>query len=200
MSAFGKVGPYEAISHDFVRSDGYRILLSGAYNASGLIGSEYNGIVVLDEEAKQVVTSCVGRKNSGWYGENGGPSSEQVRLFNTLKSAGPVEFAALVNDLGSARARVVIEPRAEAFSREVEARIEEVGTNAAMIAIRDKLSDLAEERRIPEGDERDAWIIETMSDNGIHDGLGPKEMSVVMAKIGIHATEIREENDDPTPM
>lgn len=106
-----KVGPYEAVTHDHVREDGYRILLSGAYNAMGLIGPEHNGIAVLDEVNKQVVTDCVGRQASGWYGDSGSPGERIVALFEELKNASPEDFAARVNDLGAVRARHLVEVR-----------------------------------------------------------------------------------------
>lgn len=107
-----KVGPYEAVTHDHVRGDGYRILISGAYNAMGLIGLEYNGIVVLDERELQVVTDCVGRQASGWYyGQDSGPGPKLVALFEELKAASPEDFAARVNDLGAARARHEVQVR-----------------------------------------------------------------------------------------
>lgn len=107
-----KVGPYEAVTHDHVRDDGYRIILSGAYNALGLIGSEMNGIAVLDEREMKVVTDCMGRQASGWYyGHDRGPDDKLVSLFEELKNASPEKFAARVNELGAVRARCKVEVR-----------------------------------------------------------------------------------------
>lgn len=51
----------------------YVIGIAGAYNAFGLIGSEHNGIFILDDDAKRVVLDQHLPIDSGYHG----PSSEQ---------------------------------------------------------------------------------------------------------------------------
>ena len=52
------VGQYTMVAKDQSLKFGnrsFRVLLYGAYNAMGLIGTEKNGIAVLDEDRRQVV-------------------------------------------------------------------------------------------------------------------------------------------------
>lgn len=105
------VGPYMYVTHDHVRDDGYRLLISGAYNAMGLIGPEYNGIVVLDEVEEQLIADNIGRQNSGWYQTNSGPGKNLVALFEELVAASPEDFADRVNELGGSRLRMKISAR-----------------------------------------------------------------------------------------
>ena len=53
----------------------FRLLLYGAYNACGLIGSEYNGVAVLDEYARNVVADNIAQESSGYFG----PSVKQIK-------------------------------------------------------------------------------------------------------------------------
>lgn len=83
--------PYEAIAKCCTRTleiDGedikIHIMLSGAYNALGLIGPEMNGIVVLNDTHKAVVVDMVCQEPYGWYGSYGGPSPDQIELFNLM--------------------------------------------------------------------------------------------------------------------
>ena len=69
----GKMGPYCNVWGDALRNYGddqgrLRLFISGAYDAMGLIGTEYNGIVVLDNKTMRVVADCVhGHPSSGFY-------------------------------------------------------------------------------------------------------------------------------------
>lgn len=83
--------PYEYIAMHCARVvnvDGMgiriHILLSGAYNAYGLIGPEMNGIVVLNDTKKAVVLDMVCQEPTGWYPGYSGPSERQVELFEAL--------------------------------------------------------------------------------------------------------------------
>lgn len=81
------VGPYTGVSRDVtVEYPGgarYRFLLYGAYNACGLIGSEKNGIAILDEELENVVLDEHKKADSGYFG----PTDEQTNHFNLLVEA-----------------------------------------------------------------------------------------------------------------
>lgn len=100
------VGPYTGVSLDVTRAfrgkGKYRFVLYGAYNAYGLIGSEKNGIAVLDEQQKAVLCDELEKADSGYFG----PSSEQLQAFEQLQRMPWKEFQALIN--GHSRARYAI--------------------------------------------------------------------------------------------
>jgi hypothetical protein len=94
------VGPYIGVQKDekVVKTlDGkertFRLLLYGAYNAFGLIGSESNGVVVLDEDNLCVIADEIACEPSGYFGA----SEKQRRAFEVLKTSTSLEFRALVN-------------------------------------------------------------------------------------------------------
>lgn len=58
----------------------YVIGIAGAYDAFGLIGSEYNGIFILDDDAKRVVLDRHMPIASGYHG----PSPEQWAEFGRI--------------------------------------------------------------------------------------------------------------------
>lgn len=80
------IGPYHFVSKDEVRTfeNGrkFRFLLYGAYSAYGLIGTECNGVAVLDEDDKRVVCDEIGCAQSGYFG----PSEHQEKMFKLLAS------------------------------------------------------------------------------------------------------------------
>jgi len=72
--AMPKVGPYEAVTAQFtrkVRVDGklhtFLIVTYGAYNAMGLIGTERNGVAILNATAMCVVLDDEAKQSGGWY-------------------------------------------------------------------------------------------------------------------------------------
>jgi hypothetical protein len=78
-----KIGPYVGLSKDETRKFPklkVRIILYGAYNAMGLIGSECNGIVILNDTKRQVVLDEHCRISSGWFG----PDNSQIAEFNRI--------------------------------------------------------------------------------------------------------------------
>jgi hypothetical protein len=101
------IGPYTGISYDQTvtitrPANGrkqkasertFRIAIYGAYNAMGLIGSECNGIVILDVDKMQVLTDEIGIISSGWFG----PAKAQLELFNQLVAMPWEEFQVFVN-------------------------------------------------------------------------------------------------------
>lgn len=89
-------GPYIGISRDRIVKKGktrFRILLYGAYNAFGLIGSECNGICILNEDDKNVVTDGLLSVSSGYFG----PAKIQLEFFDKLVKAPAREFREIVN-------------------------------------------------------------------------------------------------------
>ena len=97
--------PYEAIAACCTRTidvDGedikIHILLSGAYNAFGLIGTEMNGIVILNDTHKAVVLDRAYEEISGWYGGYNSPSNRQVAAFETLAGMSDSDLVAWIRD------------------------------------------------------------------------------------------------------
>lgn len=93
-----RLGPYMGILRDEKRGR-YRLALYCAYNAGGLIGSEYNGIVVLDDKDHCVVADNIAV---------GKPQSDQTSIMSYLLKCSAKEFAKLIND--APRARFTITP------------------------------------------------------------------------------------------
>lgn len=60
------------------------LMLYGAYNARGLIGPEFNGLVILNDTRKKVVLDGAFAEGYGWYPGYGGPSEKQRKAFNAL--------------------------------------------------------------------------------------------------------------------
>lgn len=99
------IGPFERVSDDRIRDVGqekYRILLYGAYNAMGLVGSESNGIAVLSEDRNNVVCDELGCEPD----KSSAPTPVQTELFKKLLSCTEDEFRSIVN--GSSRSRYTI--------------------------------------------------------------------------------------------
>jgi hypothetical protein len=82
-----RAGQYVGVSLDTTRrikGHTIRIVVYGAYDAMGLIGSQHNGVAVLldDPSHKQVLVDGMAQAPSGWYA----PSKDQITLFNTLET------------------------------------------------------------------------------------------------------------------
>lgn len=93
-----RVGPYMGVSHDVTRGR-YRLMVYGAYNAFGLIGSEHNGIAVLDNQDMCVVADRLFQQDSGYYG----PSQRQLDALRFLQTCTPDQFCAAINESGRNR-------------------------------------------------------------------------------------------------
>jgi hypothetical protein len=79
MNYLPNVGPYTYISRNEVLEHSgrkFRIVLYGAYNAKGLIGSECNGICILDDDLLNVVLDEHGKEETGYFG----PSEQQLEV------------------------------------------------------------------------------------------------------------------------
>lgn len=84
------VGPYTKVVRDSKWTpDGspveIRGIIYGAYNAHGLIGSEYNGIALFDETNLQVITDNVGRSASSSIYIDGTPGKDVVKLLDQIE-------------------------------------------------------------------------------------------------------------------
>jgi hypothetical protein len=98
MENLPSIHPYMGISRDEARGK-FRICISSAYNAFGLIGPEFNGIVVFDNEARAVVADRLFCETTGYFG----PSRAQVAAFEKMLTCPPAEFCRIVNDSGRNR-------------------------------------------------------------------------------------------------
>jgi len=103
ISEYPSVGPYTGVSRDetitYPGGARYRFLLYGAYNACGLIGSEKNGIAILDEELKNVVLDDHLKVDTGYFG----PHVTQAREYDRLITAGWNTISEFVADHPRAR-------------------------------------------------------------------------------------------------
>lgn len=98
-------GPYERVTRHTILVKGgrqFRVLTYGQYNANGLIGSESNGICILDDDQMAILVDEYCCANSGW----GGPTAKQQQTHTELVNATWDEFRAAVN--GSGRRRYTI--------------------------------------------------------------------------------------------
>ena len=85
-----------------VRSERRRKILGGkvevsmfvycAYNAMGLIGSEMNGVAVLDETGLSVVTDGLARAESGYSC----PTPEQLALLDRMETCSEDELREII--------------------------------------------------------------------------------------------------------
>lgn len=108
------LGPYTWVSADTTRGR-YRLAVYGAFNAFGLIGSEHNGIVVLDNVDMCVVADRLFQQDSGYFG----PSASQMKALQTMLTCSPREFCNIVNSSGRNRHTIhtdSVAPAAAAFN------------------------------------------------------------------------------------
>lgn len=88
------VGQYTMVARDKTLKFGtrtFRVVLYGAYNAMGLIGTEHNGIAVLDEDSMQVVLDGHCPQDTGSFGPNDFQTAEWTRICG-LSGGEFVEF------------------------------------------------------------------------------------------------------------
>ena len=72
----------------------FRIITYQAYNAFGLVGSEFNGVAILDEDSKKVVARNIGKTSSGYYGV----TKAQNKLADAILSMTWEELNKLIED------------------------------------------------------------------------------------------------------
>lgn len=103
LNSYPSFGPYMGVSRHAVREfdngEKFRVLVFGAYNAMGLIGSEFNGLAILDENKMQVLADRIGCESSGYFG----PSKNQLALYEHAMTCPWEDFQALVNESGRNR-------------------------------------------------------------------------------------------------
>lgn len=96
-----RVGPFRGVQFDkqvtFVLPDEskrtFRVLTYQAYDAFGLVGSECNGIAVLDEDNKSVLCDEIGKQQTGWFGA----SQTQLDMAEGILNWDWVEFQEFIN-------------------------------------------------------------------------------------------------------
>ena len=72
----------------------FTMLISGAFNAMGLIGSEYNGIVILDDDRMHVLLDRhLENPNGGYHG----PSQTQLAEYDRIQKMDWQQFREFVN-------------------------------------------------------------------------------------------------------
>lgn len=91
-----EIGPYTRVAYDekrMYRGTEFRIVVYGAYNAMGLVGSEVNGIVVLREDPPDVIADEIACDPSA----NPNSRSKQIELAKTILVMNDDEFQSFVN-------------------------------------------------------------------------------------------------------
>lgn len=104
------VGQYTMVSMDKTLDFGgrrFRVVLYGAYNALGLIGTENNGIAVLDEDRLQVVFDGHCIQDTGAYG----PSDRQIVEFERVCALGGEDFVEFCNSHPNSREPVSLQSK-----------------------------------------------------------------------------------------
>jgi hypothetical protein len=104
------VGQYTMVSRDESVRFGdrsFRVVLYGAYNAMGLIGTEHNGIAVLDEDRRQVVLDGHFRQDSGAYG----PTRAQAEEWERICRLPAGEFVEFCNSHETSREPITLESK-----------------------------------------------------------------------------------------
>ncbi len=106
INSFPAIGPYMGVTVDKKiefkigrKTRRFRVLVYGAYNAFGLIGSEKNGIAILDENERAVLCDEIARESSGYFG----PSKAQYQAAINILKMPWAEFRDLVNNSGRNR-------------------------------------------------------------------------------------------------
>lgn len=100
ISSFPAVGPYVGVTRDRVikfkagrKTRSFRVIVFGAYNAFGLIGPEFNGIAVLDEDQRAVLCDRIAQESSGYFG----PSRYQLVKFDRIVDLDWAGFRKFIN-------------------------------------------------------------------------------------------------------
>ena len=78
-----QVGPFMGVDFDKTVKRGertFRIITYQAYNAFGLIGSEVNGVAILDEDKKEVLARNIARIDQAYFGLTKEQNEEAERI------------------------------------------------------------------------------------------------------------------------
>jgi hypothetical protein len=66
--------------------------IASAYNAFGLIGSEHNGVFILDDTNRNVIADQIEITSSGWFGPTAAQMERQRFLAETATDAEFLDF------------------------------------------------------------------------------------------------------------
>lgn len=66
--------------------------IASAYNAMGLIGSEHNGVFILDDTNRNVIADQIDITGSGWFGPTAEQSARQKWLADEATDAEFLDF------------------------------------------------------------------------------------------------------------
>ncbi len=106
VEAYPRIGQFMGVSKDETVGR-YRIMIYAALNCRGLIGSECNGIAVVDDVENRVVCDEIAIQDSGYFG----PGPQQVTMWETLVKMAkdkPEAFCAFINDQPRCRAPIEV--------------------------------------------------------------------------------------------
>lgn len=96
------IHPYTWVTNDkTVEYEGgqkLRFIIYGAYNAMGLIGSECNGIAILNENARDIVADEIGKTSSFAYNSSNTAPKSLVEKFNQLTSMTYEQVKSFINE------------------------------------------------------------------------------------------------------
>lgn len=97
---FPSMGPLAGVTHRRVRRFAgggevrtFYVVLHMAYNALGLIGTEHNGVAVLDADERDILMSTHCNTSSGYFG----PTQIQIDEWDRVCRMTYVELKAFVN-------------------------------------------------------------------------------------------------------
>ena len=85
MLASKNIHPFVGVEFDKTVGD-FRVITYQAYNAFGLIGSECNGIAILNEKQKDVVLAEHLKQSSGYFGVGHRVIIEAENICDTILS------------------------------------------------------------------------------------------------------------------
>jgi len=106
ITALSNFGPYTGLDRKeqvkFLNGRTFTLILYRAFNACGLIGTEYNGIGVMDDDERKVLVDNHAVVSSGFYGA----TPKQWLEFDRIKTLDWEGFRAFVN--GHKRSRYSI--------------------------------------------------------------------------------------------
>ena len=80
----------------------FKVFIYLALNACGLIGSECNGVGIMDEDSREVLCDEMEKQESGYCGA----SPEQVRLAKELVESDWHTFRMIINNSGRNRCEI----------------------------------------------------------------------------------------------
>lgn len=86
-----RLGQFVGIRRQFTRTinkKSFTVAIYAAHDVFGLIGSERNGVVVVNDTDKKVVLDMEAASSSGWYG----PTKKQLDVFGSLNAMTKMQF------------------------------------------------------------------------------------------------------------